>query len=194
MDPYPVGNSDIIAVAQGVNDGCDPAQVVAPGCETVPPAIPAWRCFDHRGPVGVVGVRPLFAQFTKLNDATAMVVVGHPARYLISGESGNIHDINVGGAGDTNGSRRFRSDSENYITPISAVAEHRRVIVGREGEPTDEVVFGLGCGPSWLYLLASVVAGPVLLTVTRIDGLSVVSVVCAVGVTPSTYGSVNADI
>ena len=118
MGPHPVGNVDIIAVAQGVNDRCDPAQVVAAGCETVPPPMPAWRCFDHRGPVGVVGVRPLFAQFTKLNDAATMVVVGHPTRYLISGDIRNKHGDRGGEYGPRNRSRRSRSNTESYATPI----------------------------------------------------------------------------
>ena len=119
MFPYPVGNVDAVAVAQGVNDGCDSAQVVAAWCEAVPPAVPARRCFDHRGPVGVVSARPLFAQLTKFDDTAAVVVVGHPARYLVSGDSRNEHGVTVRGVvcGQRDRSRGVRSGSENYTPP-----------------------------------------------------------------------------
>ena len=41
--------------------------------------------------MGVIGVRPLLAQFTEFNHATTMIVVGHPTRNLIGGDGGNEH-------------------------------------------------------------------------------------------------------
>ena len=50
------------------------------------------RLRDHGDTVSVIGVRPLLAQFAKLHDSTALVIVGHPTGNLVSGDVGNEHD------------------------------------------------------------------------------------------------------
>ena len=65
----------------------------------MPPPIPPRRGVHHRRSMNMVGERPLFAHFTKLNDTTTTVVLGHPTRYLIRGDSGNIHGDGAGGEG-----------------------------------------------------------------------------------------------
>jgi len=96
MLPDPGRNIDAITVTKGVNDRSDPRQIMAARCETVPPTVPTRRSAYHRRAVSLVGVRPLFAQFTKFDDASAVVVIGHPARDLISRDSRNIHGVSRG--------------------------------------------------------------------------------------------------
>ena len=92
MLPNPLGDGNLVPVAEGVHDRCDPCQVVATTGEPMPPAISLRRGLHHGDTVSVVGVRPLLAQFAKLHDSTALVIVGHPTGNLISGDGGNEHD------------------------------------------------------------------------------------------------------
>ena len=92
MRPDPVRDRNRVAVAQSVNNRSDPGQVVTARTDPVPPTMTPRRLRDHRRAAGVVGVRPLLAQLTKLNYSATAVIVSHPAWDLCSGDRRNKHD------------------------------------------------------------------------------------------------------
>ncbi len=120
MLPHPVRNIDTITITQRMHHRSDPRQIMTPSRETMPPTPPPRRGVHHRRPVSVIGERPLFAHLTKLNHTTATIVLGHPTRYLISEDSGNIHGDEGEVCGEHhNRNSRYRSNPASYATPVS---------------------------------------------------------------------------
>ena len=92
MLPDPLGDGNLVPVAEGVHDHSYAYDIMTTTREAVVPAVALGRGLHHGHTVRIVCVRPLLAQFAKLHDSTALIVVGHPSGNLVSGDVGNEHD------------------------------------------------------------------------------------------------------